>query len=146
MSKAWVLVANHTHARLFEGEKRAKTLHEIESMVYPEGRMKGRDLITDAPGRSFDSSGEGRHAMSPSTGLRKQGAQKFARDIAHALEKGRVEGRYDKLYIVAEPSMAGTLRMSMSSPTLATIAGESRKNLVTCDSEKIRAELPMWLS
>ena len=146
MSKAWVLVANHTTARLFEAEKRAKTLNEIESMLYPEGRMKGRDLISDAPGRAFDSYGMGRHAMSQSTALRKQGEQKFAKDIVHALEKGRREGRYEKLYIVADPSMAGTLRSSMSPTTRASIAGESRKNLVTCDPEKIRAELPMWLS
>ncbi|WP_105103101.1 host attachment protein [Microbulbifer pacificus] len=145
MSKAWVLVANHTHARVFEAEKRAGSLHEIESLVYPEGRMKGRDLITDAPGRAFDSNGQGRHAMAKPTDLRKEGARKFARDIAHALERGRQEGRFDRLYIVAEPSMAGSLRLSMSTPCLATIAGESRKNLTTCNSEEIRAQLPMWL-
>lgn len=145
MSKAWVLVANHTHARVFEAEKRAGALNEVESLVYPEGRMKGQELLRDAPGRSFDSQGQGRHAMSETTSLRKQGAQKFARDIAHTLEKGRQEGRFDRLYIVAEPSMAGSLRMSMSSPCLAAIAGESRKNLTTCDSEQIRAQLPTWL-
>ncbi|MBN8430277.1 host attachment protein [Microbulbifer salipaludis] len=145
MSKAWVLVANHTHARVFEAEKRAGTLNEIESLVYPEGRMKAQELLSDAPGRAFDSQGQGRHAMAEPTSLRKQGAQKFARDIAHTLEKGRQEGRFDRLYIVAEPSMAGSLRLSMSSPCLATIAGESRKNLTTCDTEQIRAQLPMWL-
>ncbi|WGL16135.1 host attachment protein [Microbulbifer bruguierae] len=145
MSKAWVLVANHTHARLFEAEKRAGTLHEIDALVYPEGRMKGRELLSDAPGRAFDSNGLGRHAMAEPTDLRKQGEQKFARDIAHALEQGRQQGRFDRLYIVAEPSMAGSLRHSMSPPTLATIAGESRKNLTTSDVEAIRAQLPTWL-
>lgn len=145
MAKSWVLVANHTHARVFEAENRAGALNEIETMVYPEGRMKGRDLLSDAHGRSFDSLGQGRHAMSTHTNLRKQGEQKFARDIAHALERGRQEGRYDKLYIVADPAMAGSLRQSMSSPTLATICGESRKNMVTADCEEIRAQLPTWL-
>lgn len=145
MSTAWVLVANHTHARIFEAEKRAGSLQEIESLVYPEARMKAHDLISDAPGRAFDSNGQGRHGMAKPTDLRKEGARKFARDIAHTLEKGRQEGRFDKLYIVAEPSMAGSLRMSMSSPTLATIAGESRKNVAECDSDEIRAQLPTWL-
>ncbi|HEY8568764.1 host attachment protein [Microbulbifer sp.] len=145
MSKAWVLVANHTHARVFEAEKRAGSLQEIESLVYPEGRMKGHELISDAPGRAFDSNGQGRHGMAKPTDLRKEGARKFARDIAHTLERGRQEGRFDRLYIVADPSMAGSLRSSMSTPCLATIAGESRKNLTTCDSEEIRAHLPTWL-
>nr|WP_010133576.1 host attachment protein [Microbulbifer agarilyticus] len=144
MSKAWVLVANHTHARLFEAEKRAGTLNEIETLVYPEGRMKGQELLSDAPGRTFDSRGDGRHAMEiPS--VRKQGAKRFAKDIAHTLEKGRQQGRFDRLYIVAEPSMAGNLRLSMSSPCLATIAGEARKNLTKSDTAEIRAQLPMWL-
>lgn len=145
MSKAWVLVANHTHARVFEAKNSAGSLKEIESFVYPEGRMKDHELTSDGPGTSFDSYGYGRHAMEKPTSLRKQGAQKFARDIAHTLEKGRQKGRFDRLYIVAEPSMAGSLRLSMSSPCLASIAGESRKNLATSDSEVIRAELPMWL-
>ncbi|WP_295798165.1 host attachment protein [uncultured Microbulbifer sp.] len=145
MAKSWVLVANHTQARLFEAENRAGALREIETMVYPEGRMKRQELVSDSPGRAFDSQGQGRHAMSWHTDSRKQGEKKFARDIAHALERGRQQGRFDKLYIVAEPAMAGSLRLSMSSPTLATIAGESRKNLATCDSEEIRAQLPTWL-
>lgn len=145
MSKAWVLVANHTHARVFEAEKRAGSLKEIESLVYPEGRMKGHELITDAPGRVFSRFGQGCRAISSTTDLRKQGAREFARDIAHTLEHARQQGRFDRLYIVAEPSMAGSLRSSMSSPCLATIAGESRKNLTTSDTEQIRAQLPMWL-
>ncbi|MBY6190320.1 host attachment protein [Microbulbifer agarilyticus] len=144
MSKAWVLVANHTHARLFEAEKRAGTLNEIETLVYPEGRMKGHELLSDAPGRTFDSRGDGRHAME-GPNVRKQGAKRFAKDIAHTLEKGRQQGRFDRLYIVAEPSMAGNLRLSMSSPCLASIAGEARKNLTKSDTEEIRAQLPMWL-
>lgn len=145
MSKAWVLVANHTHARVFEAKKRAGPLEEIESLVYPEGRMKGQELLSDAPGRVFDSRGQGRHTMAEPTSLREQGARKFARDIAHTLEHARQQGRFDRLYIVAEPSMAGSLRKSMSSPCLNTIAGESRKNLTTCNSEEIRAQLPIWL-
>ena len=145
MAKSWVLVANHTRARLFEAENRAGVLREIETMVYPEARLKRKELLRDAPGRSFDSRGQGRHAMAWHTQIRKQGEKTFARDIAHALERGRQEGRYDKLYIVADPGMAGSLRMSMSSPTLATIAGESRKNLASCDADQIRSQLPTWL-
>jgi protein required for attachment to host cells len=146
MVKAWVLVANHTHARLFEAEKRADgELHEIEVLSHPEGRMRDRELVSDAPGRAFDSAGLGRHAVSNSKELRHQGAERFAREIAHTLERGRQEGRFEKLYIVAEPAIVGNLRSAMSSPTLATVAGESRKNLVTCKAEEIRAQLPLWL-
>ncbi|MCH9690657.1 MAG: host attachment protein [Gammaproteobacteria bacterium] len=146
MPKVWVLVANHTCARVFKAEK-GKTggLNEIESLVYPEGRLNGRELLSDAPGRAFGGAGPGRHAMGNAKDIRHQGAEKFARDIAQILERGRRQGLFDKLYIVADPSMAGSLHLSMSAQTLATVAGEARKNLVSCNAEAIRTQLPTWL-
>ncbi|WP_250459110.1 host attachment protein [Microbulbifer litoralis] len=146
MALAWVLVANQSHARLFEADKRASALHELESMIYPESRLKGRDIYADAPGRTFDRSGEGRHAMGNYRELRRRPARnRFARELAHALERGREEGRYEKLYIVAEPQMVGSLRDALDSPTRAAIAGETSKNLVSSETDEIRAQLPHWL-
>lgn len=145
MALAWVLVANQSQARLFEADKRAGELHELEALIHPESRLKGRDLESDAPGRTFDSGGEGRHAMGNSSELHRLNGRKFAREIAHALEQGRAAGRYEKLYIVAEPQMIGGLREALKAPTRAAIAGETGKNLVGCEVEEIRAQLPDWL-
>lgn len=145
MALAWVVVASQSHARLFEAPKRAGSLTEIETLTYPEARLKGQEIESDAPGRAFDSKGTGRHSVGNPHELRHRGAEKFAREIAHTLERGRVEGRYEKLYIVAEPHMVGSLREALKPPTRATIAGETGKNLVTSDVEEIRAQLPMWL-
>lgn len=142
MARAWVLVANHTHARLFEAEKQVGALHEIETLSYPEGRMRAQDIQSDAPGRAFDSKGAGRHAMGSEEDMRHAGARRFAHDIAHTLERGRLDGRYEKLYILAEPAMVGSLRGAMTSATRAAIAGETGKNLVTSKPEEIRAQLP----
>ncbi|SHF14904.1 Protein required for attachment to host cells [Microbulbifer donghaiensis] len=145
MALAWVLVANQSQARLFEAANRAGELHELETMIHPESRLNGRDLESDAPGRAFDSGGLGRHAMGNASQIHRRNGQKFAREIAHALEKGRKEGCFEKLYIVAEPQMVGSLRESLKAPTRAAIAGEMRKNLVNCDLEEIRSQLPEWL-
>lgn len=146
MALAWVLVANQSHARLFEADKRASELHELESMIYPEARLKGRDIYADAPGRTFDRGGEGRHAMGNYRELRRRpGRNRFARELAHALERGREEGRYEKLYIVADPHMVGSLRDALDPSTRAAIAGETSKNLVDSETQEIRAQLPHWL-
>ncbi|SEA45273.1 host attachment protein [Microbulbifer marinus] len=145
MALAWVLVANQSQARLFEAEKRAGDLHELKTMVHPESRLPGREQFSDAPGRSFDSGAYGRHGMGNVREVHRRNGEDFAREIAHALERGRKEGRFEKLYIVAEPQMVGSLRDSLKSPTRATIAGEMGKNLVSCDPEEIRAQLPEWL-
>ncbi len=145
MALAWVLVANQSQARVFEAEKRAGKLHELEALIHPESRLNGRDLISDAPGRAFDSGALGRHAMGNASQLHRLNGQRFAREIAHTLERGRVEGRYEKLYIVAEPQMVGSLREALKPPTRAIIAGETGKNLVSCEVDEIRAQLPTWL-
>lgn len=144
MALAWVLVANQSQARLFEVEdaKHEGELHELESMVHPESRLKGQDIESDAPGRACDRGALGRHAMGNAPELHRREGDKFAREIAHALERGRVEGQYEKLYIVAEPQMLGSLRDALKPPTRATIAGETIKNLVNCKTEEIRSHLP----
>ncbi|WP_346837466.1 host attachment protein [Microbulbifer sp. SAOS-129_SWC] len=145
MALAWVLVANQSHARLFEAAQRSGALDEVQAMVHPESRLKGRDIESDAPGRAFDSNGQGRHAMGNSSELHRRAGNKFAKELAHTLERGRQEGRYEKLYIVAEPQMVGSLRDALKPGTRATIAGETGKNLVNSDTEEIRAQLPYWL-
>lgn len=145
MSVSWVLVANQSHARLFEAANANGDLSELDAMIYPEARMKGTELFTDGPGRSFDSGGHGRHGMGNPRQLHRRAGERFAKDIAHALEKGRKEGRYENLYIVAEPHMVGSLRDALDSPTRATIKGETGKNMVSCDTEQIRSQLPYLL-
>jgi len=145
MALAWVLVANQSHARLFEAAQRSGKLDELQSMVHPESRLKGRDLESDAPGRSFDRMGHASRSMGNPSELHRRAGANFAREIAHTLERGRQEGRFEKLYIVAEPQMVGSLRDVMTSSTRAAIAGETGKNLVDSDTDQIRAQLPDWL-
>lgn len=65
MPLAWVVVADSSSCRLFAAGKPIGPLQELESLVHPEGRMHGRDLVSGQPGRAFDSKGAGRHAMEP---------------------------------------------------------------------------------
>ncbi|WP_237067072.1 host attachment protein [Microbulbifer guangxiensis] len=145
MAKAWVLVANHTDARMFEAEHRASALKELEVLHYPEGRMKGRDLLADAPGRVFDRYGHASRSMGNMSDLRRDGGEKFAREIAHALERAHEEGKYENLYIVAEPQMVGPLRHALSPTTRAAIVGETGKNMIHNNPDEIRKQLPDFL-
>ncbi|MDP5209800.1 host attachment protein [Microbulbifer sp. 2205BS26-8] len=145
MALAWILVANQSQARIFEVEKRAGQLQEIEDLFHPESRLPGREQESDAPGRSFDSHGQGRHALGNFSEIHRRSGDKFSKQIAKKLERGRQEGRYEKLYIVAEPYMVGSLRNALKIPTRATVACETGKNLVDFQPEEIRAQLPIWL-
>ncbi|MEE8528673.1 MAG: host attachment protein [Gammaproteobacteria bacterium] len=67
---------------------------------------------TDRRGRSgsFDSHGEGRHAVAPGIDASKQEALRFATEIGKRLDKARKDGRFDEPVLVAAPRFLGVMR------------------------------------
>ena len=111
----WVVVADASRARIFEAAELPEPLREIEDLVQPEGRMPERSLQSDRPGRSFESVGGARHAMSQhGGGPRAISRMKFAHRIVDRIDRGLAEGRFRRLALVAPPAMLGALRSSLS--------------------------------
>lgn len=141
--KIWVVAADASRARLFTTKNSRQPLQELESMVHPEGRARGRDIGRDEPGVVFESHGQGRHATQ--TERKNEEANVFARRICERLNKARVERRCEKLYMVAPPHFLGMLRDNLDRPTRELVADEVPKEVVTADPERIREVLPYAL-
>lgn len=142
MIKAWVVAANSTTARIFLAETPMGALQELKTLCHPESRLREQDLTSDGPGRSFDSAGEGRHAMEVEVRAKKQEAIRFAEELAAELEAGRTQGKYDALCLMAEPSFLGLLRGKLGSQTMATVLTEVDKNFAKRSPQDIRQALP----
>lgn len=145
MAKIWIVAAGGGRARIFESAARAGPLTELRNLTDPSARQRARDIDTDAPGRSFDSFGRGRHAMAPRSERRQQNLQRFAADIADVLNRERRADRFDKLYLLAEPKLMGLLRAALDDATRSLVAGEIDRNLSVRSPETIRAHLPDFL-
>ncbi|WP_018954464.1 host attachment protein [Thioalkalivibrio sulfidiphilus] len=141
----WVIVADASRARIFSAEKSFSALQEVEDISHPEGRLHDQDLNSDRPGRAFDSTGDGRHAMGKEVPPKKQEAVRFAKVLCDRLNNARATGVFEKLYIVAAPAFLGTMRQCMNSVTQKSIVGELDKNLTTHDVDTIRSHLPDFL-
>jgi protein required for attachment to host cells len=141
MGNRLVLVAESSRARLYESEGVGGPLREIEDLTHPEGRLHTRDLISDSPGRSFDSRGEGRHSMEPHTDAKQVEALSFAREIAERLAAIRVRRDVDAIVIAAPPRFLGLLRDVLDDGTRALVTTEIDKNLVTADAEQLASEI-----
>ncbi|MEW6353780.1 MAG: host attachment protein [Pseudomonadota bacterium] len=142
MDKTWVLVANRSDARLFETKGlRGNGWRLVQSIPHPQGRLQGRDLESDKPGRTFDSLGKGRHAKSAEHGPVEQLAQQFARHLADLLNKGRNEHAYQKLVLVAEPGFLGKLLGALDDHTAALVAGTVKKDLIEIEDRDIPKHL-----
>lgn len=142
MARTWVLAANSSHAQVFSAEKTTGPLDEVAEFDHPEARVHEQELTSDLPGRAFDSGGEGRHAMGQPVEPKRQEAINFAIKLTDFLEAARIEGKFQKLYIIAAPAFLGLLRERFSSALTAMVAQEINKNLVNLRAREIRGYLP----
>ncbi|MBT8136068.1 MAG: host attachment protein [Gammaproteobacteria bacterium] len=144
MNRTWVLVAESSRARIFSTTGPRAGLDEIRGLTQPEVRLKERDLVSDSPGRSFDSGGAGRHAMGRESDQKRHETEMFAKTIAGELERARERGDFDKLILIAPPAFLGLLRKSMHHCCAERVVATVNKNLVQHDAADIRDHLPEW--
>lgn len=142
MGKALVLVADSTYARIFTTDSPLGSLSELEALTHPESRMHDRELGTDAPGRTFDSMGDGRHGMEVTTRPKQQEAIEFAGEVARRLEAGHQRQEFVHLVLVAAPEFLGLLRGKLDTGVRDRVTVEVAKNLVKHSPEEIRRALP----
>ena len=142
MAITWVLVADGTRARIFSAVSPVAPLEEIDDLAHPENRLHERQLTSDLPGRSTDDVGAGRHAMNDQVSAKKQESIDFARRIASELDNGLNQHKYERLIIVAAPSLLGLLRKQLNVTTSKHIVLELDKNIAHLNLNEIRSYLP----
>lgn len=142
MANIWVLVAETSRAKVYEQDFPRSELHELEGFTHTASRLKGTQLVADGPGRTFDSKGDGRHAMVPDSFPKDNEAKDFARMLAQYLEQHRNDNDFKKLVIVAPPGFLGMLREAMPHALKNMVAAEVGKNLVRESARAVQGHLP----
>jgi protein required for attachment to host cells len=125
-----VLVANASQADIYSREKTHSPLELLRSINQPEARAKEQDLVSDAPGRAFDSAGQGRHALESVQTEKNHRRAAFARQIAALLDEGRQSNNYQQLIIIAAPALLGELRAQLNPATRKLVTTELDKDIV----------------
>jgi protein required for attachment to host cells len=160
MARSWIVVANNGGARIFTlappaprfkdpealqystEALPASRLVELETLEHPEGRLKSQAIDADRPGRSFESAGMKRHAMTREVDPKKQEAITFAGQVAERLESARRQGEVDRVILVAAPEFLGLLRDHLTSELRRMIEEEYSLDLAQMTPQEIRAHLP----
>ena len=141
MSSHWIVVADNSSARIFTVDDPRGELQQVDALEHPEAREHARDLNADRPGRSFDSKGEGRHAMGISVDPVEQEIIRFAKQVGEHLKAACLDRRCNRLLLVAGPRLLGHLRQHLDLPPDVQVA-EIEKNLGQYNAREIRSHLP----
>lgn len=137
----WLVVANSSSAKIYKvGHK--QMLLELEVFEHPESRLHNRDLVTDKPGRDFESMGFTRHAIEPKIWPQQQEVINFAKELAVHIEQAFNKGEFEKVYIAANPTMLGHLRNCILPNTAKHIGGEVDKDMTHMKPDEIIKHVP----
>lgn len=142
MKKIWILVADSSRARIYAADSGLKEMEEVQGLTHPESRMHAQTMTTELPGRMSASAAGSRHTFEDHTPVKEQEKDEFAREVAEALEKGRRQGDYHKLAVIAAPDFLGVLRQHLSAQVRKLVVEEVNKNLTKGTLEDIRKHLP----
>jgi protein required for attachment to host cells len=140
-TRTWLLIADGRRAKVFEADAQAAEFRSVEDMARETNLPKGREILADKPGRTFDSVGAGRHAKENPTDPRRQLKREFADLIVGELRKAVLARRFDRLILVAPPSFMGDLRVVLPKNLKDKVVGEVTSDLTNTPEQDLRSHL-----
>jgi protein required for attachment to host cells len=137
----WILIADGARGRLFANRGPGKGLELLDENLDADHRAT-HDIVDDRLGRTYESAGESRHAISPRHDPHRELKRDFAVRLAKMLDQRWMEHAYDRLVLVAPPSALGDLREALSDHVRGLVRAELDKDLTKTPV----AELPGHLA
>lgn len=135
----WVVVADESSAILYSRASRRGDLVKVEVLENEAGRKKVGDLISDRGGRSFDSTGRGRHTMArEKVGPKTHAAERFAKKVAARIADIHLRGKCRGYVLVAPPRFLGMLREAAGAECKLEPCGTIDKELVGLPVDELR--------
>ena len=140
----WIAIADGEHARFVQPDGN-DALHTVHALDSASAHLRSRDIGSDRPGRSFESSGSAHHAVGQRHDLHTMAKEKFVRLVAETLDAASARGDYDELVLVAPPRALSELREALDPATAAKLVGTVEKDLVKTPNHELAPHLPDWV-
>lgn len=141
MKRIWILVANQAEAQIYSCKRLPGSLALVATLTHEEGSAHARDLVSDAPGRVHDRTGNARHMMEPDTGVKEESRRRFVKEMIGRLEVAHQRHDFDELVILAAPAVLGVIRKTMSIGLSRAVIREMPKDVIGQGLDKIQAQL-----
>jgi protein required for attachment to host cells len=125
----WILIADGARACIFANHGPGKGMQAVEGATFDADHRPDREILSDKPGRTFESVGTTRHAIAPHHDPHRELKRAFSAELAAMLDKQLAAKAYDRLILVAPPTTLGDLRASLSEQVKSKIYAELDKDL-----------------
>jgi len=145
MPTTWILIADGARARVVEQDPDSRRYRPAFQEAHFGTTAQSKEIASDRPGRSFDSAGEGRHAMEPSTDPQRHAKLSFARELADRLTHAANRNEFDRLILVAAPRTLGDLRSLLPGTVRSKVAVELDKDLTNTPDQELGKHLDQHL-
>ena len=143
----YILVADGARARLYVNTGVGKGVQPVSGATHrADLHHHDREILTDKPGRAFNSVGTGRSAMEPPTEWHRFEKHKFAREMAKVLDAAAANKAFDRLILIAPPATLGDLRTELGDNTRKMVAAELPKDLTRHAEEDLPQHLASVLA
>jgi protein required for attachment to host cells len=108
--RVWVVVADGGQARVLgvTGDRRGLTV--LREMTSVDAHRRTQDLVSDRPGRSYESASPTRHAIAPRQDAHEQARERFVSQLALMLIEDNRARQFDELILIVAPGLSATLR------------------------------------
>lgn len=136
-TRNWIIVADEAAAEFYTRDRSTGPLQLVERLENPAGHAKLDDLYSDSAGRSFDSGGEGRHALATRVDKKEVAAVRFADEVIDKIVREDQRGHVVRYAIVAAPKFLGHLRKALQKHRIDPPSQVIAKDLVGRDSKAI---------
>lgn len=124
----WVLVADGEKALFLRNEGDAAYPHLQVVRELHEENPPTREQGTDRPGRYFDAGAPNKSSFEETDWHRIE-KERFAEEVANQLYRLAHRGRFDKIFLVAPPTVLGALRRVLHKEVDQRVAGALPKTL-----------------
>ena len=139
--RTWVVIADGAHAKVLQFTPEKPRLEAVKDIAFTIDLPATHDLVSDRPGRVFESHGYASHAKAPRSDPHRELKRSLAHKIADALQTSLADQRYDKLVLVAPPTTLGDLREALADGVRACVTAELAKDLVKLPASELQTHL-----
>lgn len=142
MTTTWIVAADPTLGRVIQIDGNAPA--EIRIFERDESVI-AVDPKSSLPTKSFETVDGERQALKVELEPDEPQRIAFTRQIGDYVERARLDRRFEKLVLVAEPKVLANLRKELSGETMKMVASEVSRNVARENIEQIRSYLAPYL-